>query len=121
MTRTNLKTSIPNFLYSMFKNALTRLFNYELKQASPIKDDFVQVEKRDEDGNVFTVYEKFDYAKHQASIGTVSDWALNSLLRSGVNPNFSIHTGLPTRLEGASVVASAAAQVESILNEKKED
>ena len=105
----------------MVKNALTRLFDYELKQASPVRDDLVQVEKRDEDGNVFTVYEKFDYPKHQASLGSVSDWSLNSLLRAGVNPNFSIHTGLPTRIEGASVVASAAAQVESILNEKKED
>lgn len=105
----------------MLKNALTRLFNYELEQASPVRDDLVQVEKRDGDGNVFTVYEKFDYPRHQASLGCVSDWSLNSLLRAGVNPNVAIHTGLPTRLEGASVVASAAAQVESILNDKKED
>ena len=86
----------------MRKNVLTRLFNYELKQVSPVRADFVQVEKRDEDGNVFTVYEKFDYPKFHASLGYVSDWSLNALLRAGVNPNFTIHTGLNTRLEGAS-------------------
>lgn len=99
----------------MVKNALTRLFDYELNQASPVQDDFVQVQKRDEDGNVFTVYEKYDYPKHQASLGFVSDWSLNSLLRAGVNPNFTIHTGNPTRLEGSSVVSEFAEQAEKIL------
>lgn len=101
----------------MLKNVLTRLFNYELNQASPVQDDFVQVEKRDEDGNVFTVYEKFDYPKHQASLGTVTDWSLNSLLKAGINPDFNIHTGFNTRLEGVGSVAEMAAVADSILAE----
>ena len=96
---------------------MTRLFNYELNQESRSCDDFYQVEKRDEDGDIFTVYEKFDYPKHQASLGSVSDWSLSNLLKAGVNPNFSIRTGLNTRLEGASVVASAVASVDAMLND----
>lgn len=101
----------------MLKNALTRLFNYELNQASPVRQDYIRTEKIDEDGNIFTVYEKFDNAKHQASLGTVSDWSLSNLLKAGINPNFPIRTGLNTRIEGASVVASAAASAEVLLND----
>lgn len=101
----------------MFKNALSRHFNYELNQASPVQDDFVQVEKRDEDGNVFTVYEKFDYPRHQASLGTAKDWQLAALLRAGVNPRFNIHTGMNTRLEAAGQVGQFAEQVDKILSE----
>lgn len=104
----------------MFKNALTRLFDYELNQASPVQDDFVQVEKRDEDGNILTVYEKFDYPNHQSSLGTVNDWSLDALLRAGINPNFPIHTGNNTRLEGAAAVEGFAAEAESILAENVE-
>lgn len=99
----------------MLKNVLTRLFNYELKQASPVREDFVQVEKRDEDGNIFTVYEKFDYPRFQASLGLVKDWSLNALLRAGVNPSFTISTGFNTRLEAADQFADISAAADAIL------
>lgn len=104
----------------MVLNALSRHFNYELNQASPVRDDFVQVQRRDEDGDILTVYEKFDYSKHQSSLGSLNDWSLNSLLRAGINPSFSIHTGVNTRLEGAASVAGFAAEAESILAETAE-
>lgn len=104
----------------MLKNVLTRLFDFDFNVASPVRDDFVPVEKRDEDGNVFTVYEKFDYPKHQASLGLVKDWQLDNLLKAGINPNFSIHTGSNTRLEAAVGVADFASEADSILAESSE-
>lgn len=101
----------------MLKNALTRLFNYELNQASPVIDDYVQVEKNDSDGVRYVVYEKFDYPKFQSSNGTVIDWSLQSLLKAGISPNFSIHTGNNTRMEGFSSILDASAVADSILAE----
>ena len=104
----------------MLKNALTRLFNYELNQASPVRDDSVRVEKVDSDGLRYVVYEKFDYPKYQASLGSIIDWSLNNLLKAGISPDFPIHTGFNTRMEGIDTVASVAVDVDNYLNESKE-
>lgn len=99
----------------MLKNALTRHFNYELNQASPVQVDYVQVENVDEDGNVFATREKIDYEKFQSSLGSVKDWSLTSLMKAGIDPNFPIHTGNTTRLAVAADMADWSAQADAIL------
>ena len=98
-------------------DALSRLFDYSLNQASPVQKDFAQVEKVDEDGNVFVSYEEVDYPKVQSSFGLVKNWSLDVLLKAGINPNFPIHTGNTTRLAAAASMADWTAAADSILSE----
>lgn len=103
------------------KSALTRLFNYQLNQCSPVKDDEVRKVNYDEDGNELITYVKFDYAKYQASLGHVNDWSLDALLKAGINPDFPIHTGNNTRLEGLDTIAQAEAIADSLLSDIETD
>ena len=96
------------------KNALTRLFNYDLNQASPVKEDVARVVKYDEDGNEYIVYEKVDYKKLQESLGSVNMWSLESLVKAGIDPAFPIHTGNPTRLEGQDALDAYIAEADAI-------
>lgn len=89
--------------------------------SSPVQKDYDRVEKFDEDGNSFIVYQEVDYPAIIASFGSVYDWSLSSLLKAGINPNFSIHTGNPTRLEGVGVIEDAQAMVDSIFAEIEKD
>ena len=103
----------------MPKNALTRLFDYGVNQESPLQKDVVLVKKVDEDGKIYTVFEEVDYPKLQKSHGSVSDWSLSALLQAGINPDFPIHTGLPSRIEGVSAVQQFEAAADSILEPVK--
>lgn len=96
-------------------SVLKSYFDASVNQSSPVQDDYNRIVNYDEDGNEFITYEKVDYPTLQASHGTVADWELNALLKAGVNPNFPIRTGNPTRIEGASVVAQMATIAEQVL------
>ena len=99
------------------KGVIARLFDYELNQCSPVQVDYVRKVNYDEDGNQFITYEEVDYPKLQASLGVWNDWSLQSLLKAGINPNFPIHTGNPTRLEGLDALDAFASQADEILKD----
>ena len=84
---------------------------------SPIQDDYNRVVNYDELGNEYVSYEKVNYPELQASLGSWSDWSLNSLLAAGIDPAFGIHTGNPTRLEGLDSLNQMISDVDSLLNE----
>lgn len=88
-----------------------------IDHSSPVQKDYNRVVNYDEDGNEFITWEEVDYSKLIRSLGSVEDWSLNALLAAGVNPNFGISTGNPTRLEGLGVIDDASAYVDALLAE----
>ena len=98
-------------------NALQRLFNPNVNQYSPVVPEKQRVVHHDEDGNEYITFEPVDLAKLQKSLGTVSDWSLDSLVKAGINPNFSISTGVGTRLEGLDALSAFEAEADRILAE----
>lgn len=98
-------------------SVLKKYFNSSLDQSSPIVDDFERVVNYDEDGNEYITYVKFDYKQYQISLGTVDMWSLDSLVKAGIDPSFSIHTGLSTRLEGIDTVNAAVAAFDKVFDE----
>ena len=98
-------------------SVLSKYFCKDLDISSPIQVDVARKVNYDEDGNEFITYEEVDYPKLQQSLGKVSDWSLDSLLKAGINPNFSIHTGNSTRLEGIDTLQQFDAIADSILSE----
>ena len=105
----------------MIENVLTRHFDVSVNQASRVCPDYDRVVKFDEDGSEVVVYQEVDYPALVASRGSVLDWQLDSLLKAGINPNFPINTGNPTRLEGFSALGQFESVAESILNENNEN
>lgn len=101
-------------------SVLNKYFDKSVNQCSPVAEDFNRVVNYDENGNEFITYQKVDYKKIQESNGTVDMWSLNSLLSAGINPNFPIHTGLNTRLEGVSIVNDMVATADAILADASE-
>lgn len=89
-------------------------FDKTVDQRSPVQPDFARVVNYDEDGNEKITYRKVDYESLVESHGTVDAWSLDALLKAGVNPDFPIHTGNPTRIEGAAAVADLTAQAEKM-------
>lgn len=100
---------------------LKKYFDKSVNLSSPVQKDYNRVVNYDENGNEFITYEEVDYPAIQKSNGTVDMWELNSLLSAGINPNFPIHTGSNTRLEGVGVVKQAEAIADSILAESVEN
>lgn len=101
-------------------SVLSKYFNKDVDQCSPIQEDRQRVVQYDEDGNEMVVYLPVDYPTFQASNGLVTDWSLDALLKAGVNPDFPIHTGNPTRIEGTDVLEQYAAFAEDILKAENE-
>ena len=98
-------------------SALSKYFNKKVNQCSPVQKDVKRVVNYDELGNEFITYPEVDYAAFTASLGTVQDWSLDALLKAGISPDFPIHTGLNTRLEGIDVISQASAIADEILAE----
>ena len=96
-------------------DVLKKLFNESVSQQSPVQTDYVRTVVYDSEGNQKVTYEKTDYLSIQKSHGKLSDWSLNALLKSGINPNFPIHTGMPTRVEGVGILNEASAVAEGLL------
>lgn len=92
-------------------------FSKNINQCSPVQKDYVRKVKTDGETEV-VVYEEVDYAKLHKSLGKASDWNLDTLLKAGVNPNFPIHTGNPTRIEGLDAISDFAARADDILAEQ---
>ena len=108
-----------SLILSNMLSYLEQHFDYDSNQCSPVRPDFERVVSYDSDGNEFVTWQKVDYSVIQSKNGVASSWSLNNLLKAGVNPDFPIHTGNPTRIEGVGVVADASAIADSILNESK--
>lgn len=101
-------------------SVLSAHFDKSVNQCSPVQPDFNRVVNYDKNGNEIITYEEVDYPSIQDSLGTVHEWSLNALLRAGINPNFPIHTGNSTRLDGIDVVNQASAIADSILAENED-
>lgn len=98
-------------------SVLKKYFNKK-SYASPVMDDYDMVVRHDEDGNEFFSLEKVDYPSLAASRGSVAMWSLNNLLKAGISPDFSIHTGYNTRLEGIGTLNDAVATLDAIIAEE---
>lgn len=96
-------------------------FDASVNQASPVQKDYVRKVNIDADGAEFITYEEVDYRSVQKANGDVSLWKLDSLLKAGINPDFPIHTGNPTRLDGIDVITKAAAIADSILADENKE
>ena len=96
-------------------SVLKAYFESSVNQYSPSRGDVQRKVNYDEDGNEFIVYEDVDYPALVASRGCVSDWSLDALLKAGVNPNFPIHTGYNTRLDGIDVIGDFDAAAQEVL------
>lgn len=103
----------------MVKNCLTRHFDYGVRQMSPAQVDYDRVVSFDETGQEFVSWIPVDYPSFQKSLGDVSKWSLNSLLKAGISPDFPIHTGLSTRLEGVDAVSQFAVAADAIVSENE--
>lgn len=90
---------------------------------SRVCDDFERVVNVDEKGDEHITFEKVDYRKIQDSLGSCDKWSLKSLVAAGIDPNFGIRTGFGTRLEAASAIGAAAAEIIGVVeseNKKSE-
>lgn len=90
-------------------------FDFDVDLCSPVQDDFDRHVSYDEDGNEFVSYVKTDYPAIQSANGLCAVWNLNALLKAGVNPNFPIRTGNPTRIEGLNALNDFSATADAIL------
>lgn len=97
----------------MIKNYINKGVN----QSSPVHEDLQRVVKHDESGKEYITFLLVDYPKLQKSLGDVNDWKLEKLLKAGINPNFSIHTGNNTRLEGHDTVMRFSSELDTILED----
>lgn len=97
---------------------VTKYFDKSVPKSSPVQKDYNRVVNYDENGNEFITFEEVDYPAIQQANGEAADWSLNALLAAGVNPNFPIHTGNNTRLEGLNTLNQAIAIADSILAEE---
>ena len=98
-------------------SVLSKYFDKSVGQCSPVQLDYKRTVSYDAEGNEIVMYTEVDYPTFQASLGVVKDWSLDALLKAGVNPNFSIHTGNPTRLEGLDSLDSFMSQADEILED----
>lgn len=92
---------------------LKKHFSKSINQCSPAQKDYVRVVKTDGDTEVIE-WKEVDYRKLQRSLGTIGDWNLDTLLKAGVNPDFPIHTGNGTRLEGLNSLKDFEAEADAI-------
>lgn len=100
-------------------SVLSKYFDKNVDQSSPVQKDYKRVVDHDADGNEIISFVEVDYATLQASHGSVGDWSLASLLKAGIDPSFGIHTGNPTRLDGISAINEASAIADEILAESE--
>lgn len=99
-------------------SVLKAFFDNTVNQCSPVQEDYKRVVSHDEDGNEFITYEKVNLAEYQKSLGLVDNWSLETLLKAGIDPNFSIHTGYNTRLDGLDSLNGAIEALDSIMTEE---
>lgn len=103
----------------MVKNVISRHFDYDCNQMSPVLTDYERKVSYDEEGNEFVSFLRTDYPSIQKRNGSVVVWSLNSLVKAGIDPAFGIRTGLNTRLEGVSAVDEFSSAADAILSENE--
>lgn len=103
----------------MHKNALTRNFNYDLDQRSPVQVEKERVVKRTQDGQEIVSFETPDLFSHIKSHGNVRDWSLDALRKAGIDPSFPINTSLTTRLEGVETMGDFISAIEASIEADK--
>lgn len=85
---------------------------------SPLVVEYHRQEFLDANGDSHVAYVKTDLNRVRVSNGTGDLWNLSTMLKSGVNPQSSIHTGNNTRLEGISQLNNFVEVADNILTEK---
>lgn len=102
-------------------STLKNNFNYKLNGSSPVHvlEDLALRIKKDKDGNSIPVFEPIDYKKIAEDNGTVDMWQLDNLLAAGINPDFPVHTGYNTRLEGIGELGSITEGIDEWLASQK--
>lgn len=104
------------------KSVLEKYFNSSVSHTSPVIDEVERKVDYDEKGNEIVSFVPVDTKKIIASNGKVDVWKLDNLIKAGINPqSMSIHTGLVSRVEGASVVNDFEKVVDAFVNNKIED
>lgn len=89
---------------------------FDFRTVSPVQVDYWRKVDYDEEGNEIITWPEVDYSQLQQSLGIVGDWSLTNLLKAGINPDFPIHTGLPTRLEGVNMVNNIEQNIDSLFD-----
>ena len=92
------------------------VYDKDARVQSRVCPDFERIVNVDEDGVEKISWQLVDYRKIQDSLGVFDNWSLRSLVDAGIDPRFGIRTGFNTRLEGDSVVASAVASINEIVD-----
>lgn len=93
----------------------------DVNQCSPSVGDVERVVDYGKDGEELISYKPIDYPKLCSSHGVVDMWSLDNMLKAGINPNSSIHTGLNSRLDGVSAVNEFDSSAEKIISENSND
>lgn len=92
-----------------------------VNQFSPSIGDVERVVDYGKDGEELISFKPVDYPKLSASHGVVGMWSLDNMLKAGINPNSSIHTGFNSRLDGVSAVNEFDSSAEKIISEISND
>ena len=96
------------------------LFDASISPYSPVIGDVERCVSFDEDGKEIVSWKEVDYKELQKSRPCVEDFSLNAMLKAGINPAFSIHTGSGvSRVEGVEAVNEASADVEQIFKDSE--
>lgn len=100
----------------MIKNSIqSSHYNKDFNCYSPVAPDFDRVVRIGPDNEELVTWEPCDNAKIVRENGTVKDWSLENLLKAGISPDVSIHTGSATRLEVANEVKDLALEIDKIV------
>lgn len=103
------------------KNVLEKYCNASAVFQSPYQEDKRRTVNYDSDGNELISYPVVDGSEIVKANGSFLNWSLNALLSAGINPDFAIHTGFSSRLDGYSSVLEAVSSIESLLPEESSD
>lgn len=90
--------------------------NPNLDRKSPLVLDVSWKTKVDSNDSLNISFDQVDNKSLVLSLGSVSDWSLNNLLASGVDPSFPIHTGSNVRLDGVSAIKDTVSQVNNLFD-----
>lgn len=97
------------------------MFSPEVDQNSPVFGDVMRVVERDEDGREINTFPPVDYEKIRKDNGSVDLWALESLLKAGVDPSFPVKTGFNSRVEGIQDLDSMESQVDALFESEPQN
>lgn len=102
------------------KSVLQKFFNVSVSHFSPVIPEVIRKVEFDEAGVELVHFVPLDSWAVIKSNGNVSDWSLDNLIKSGVNPrSMSVITSSPSRFENVGVVQKLSADVESVLDSVK--